>query len=51
MLRDAIATETAERTPGKLAGKYPPFIHIIPPTIIIPETAFVTDIKGECKAG
>lgn len=32
-------------------GRYPPSINSIPPTMMIPETALVTDIKGECKAG
>jgi hypothetical protein len=51
MFNEAIATEIEESNPEKLEGKYPPFMHIIPPTMIIPETAFVTDIRGECKAG
>ena len=51
MLSDAIATDTAANNPVKDPGKYLPSINSIPPTIIIPDTAFVTDIKGECKAG
>lgn len=51
MFNDAMATLTALNNPGKLAGTNPPFIHIIPPTIIIPDTALVTDINGECNAG
>lgn len=51
IFNDAIATEIAANNPVKDPGIYFPSINSMPPTIIIPDTAFVTDINGECKAG
>ena len=47
IFNEAIATEIDESSPGKFDVKKSPFMQIIPPTMIIPETAFVTDIKRE----
>lgn len=36
---------------GTVDGSIPPPMSIKPPTAVIPEIAFVTDMRGECKAG
>ena len=36
---------------GIVPGNTPPPISISPPTAVMPEIAFVTDISGECNAG
>ena len=41
----------AANRPVLVAGNSAPSIKNIPPTIMIPETAFVTDMRGLCKAG
>lgn len=34
-----------------VSGKYPPPISSRPPTAVMPDTALVTDMSGECRAG
>ena len=51
MLMDETSAATAARYCGVVWGTKPPPISNKPPAAVIPETALVTDIRGECKAG
>lgn len=42
--------ESAPNACGIVCGTRPPPINNRPPTAVIPEIAFVTDISGECRA-
>lgn len=42
---------SALRTWTPVDGSRPPPMRVIPPTAVMPETAFVTDMSGECSAG
>lgn len=48
---DETSAATAARYCGVVWGTKPPPISNKPPAAVIPETALVTDIRGECKAG
>lgn len=51
MLIEDIKVARAANEVAVLFGRYPPPIITSPPAAVIPEIAFVTDIRGECRAG
>lgn len=51
MLIAEAKTAEAASNYGKVCGTTPPPNKSRPPTAVIPEIAFVIDIKGVCKAG
>lgn len=51
MLIDEMNAAKAAIPWAVVEGYKPPPISTNPPTAVIPEMAFVTDISGECKAG
>lgn len=51
MFTDEIRTDNEAKSCGNDPGKYPPPRMRRPPTAVIPEIAFVIDIKGVCSAG
>merc|ERR1712213_8937 len=50
LMKEMKAAEAAKPSTA-LVGEYPPPMTMRPPTAVMPEIAFVTDIKGEWRAG
>ena len=51
MLTDDMTTAAKPRACGTLPGSTPPPQMIMPPAAVMPEIAFVTDMRGEWRAG
>lgn len=51
MLIEEIKTDSDASACGNDPGKYPPPKIKRPPTAVIPDIAFVIDIRGVCRAG
>jgi hypothetical protein len=51
MLTAETSTDAAASACGIVCGITPPPISKSPPTAVIPEIAFVIDIRGVCRAG